>query len=242
MPSGNSTNTIIPPTNKSSLPALSRFGGLWQRRVCLVPTWRGWIVILLVTALLATFAFRSLCDFLTVHDPVPGGVLVIEGWVPPYVAREALEEFHRRPYLGIYVTGEPVEEGSPYIGYHTYAELTAAVITEMGAPAASVHAVPAPAVGRDRTFAMAGALKKELEREGVSTAKITVISFGPHSRRSRLLYQFAFGPSTQVGMIGVMPHDFDPDHWWRTSAGVRTVIGECIAYAYARLLFRPGNN
>jgi hypothetical protein len=89
---------------------------------------------------------------------------------------------------------------------------------------------------------MAVALKKELEREGVSTAKITVISFGPHSRRSRLLYQFAFGPSTQVGMIGVMPHDFDPDHWWRTSAGVRTVIGECIAYAYARLLFRPGNN
>ena len=30
---------------------------------------------------------------------------------------------------------------------------------------------------------------------------------------------------------------FDWKHWWRTSLGVRTVIGETIAYAYARLLF-----
>jgi hypothetical protein len=112
----------------------------------------------------------------------------------------------------------------------------------MGVPEASVHAVPSPAVGRDRTFAMASSLKKELEREGVSTAKINVISFGPHSRRSRMLFQFAFGPSTQVGMIGVTPHEFDPDHWWRTSAGVRAVIDECIAYGYARILFQPGNN
>jgi len=27
--------------------------------------------------------------------------------------------------------------------------------------------------------------------------------------------------------------------WWKTSAGVRSVISEAIAYGYARLLFRP---
>jgi hypothetical protein len=33
--------------------------------------------------------------------------------------------------------------------------------------------------------------------------------------------------------------EFDPDHWWKTSAGVRGVIGEGLAYLYARLLFHP---
>jgi hypothetical protein len=241
MPTGNSTNTIIPPSSKSSFPPRSWLGGLWQRRVCLVPTWRGWIVLVLIPALFVMLIGRFLCTFLTIHDPVPGGVLVLEGWIPPYAAREALEEYRRHPYLGIYVTGEPMEEGSPYIGYHNYAEFTAATIVGMGAPPESVHAVPAPLVGRDRTFTMALALKADLEREGVSAAKINLISVGPHSRRSRLIYEFAF-PRSQVGMIGVTPQDFDPDHWWRTSNGVRGVISEFIAYGYARFIFQPGNN
>jgi hypothetical protein len=33
----------------------------------------------------------------------------------------------------------------------------------------------------------------------------------------------------------VQDRNFDPAHWWRSSAGVRTVIGEAIAYLYSRL-------
>jgi hypothetical protein len=109
----------------------------------------------------------------------------------------------------------------------------------LGAPAESVHAVPSNVVNRDRTYNMADALKAELGREGVSAAKINIISLGPHSRRSRLLYKFAFGPQTQVGMIGITQQEFDPDHWWRNSEGFRTVIGECLAYLYARFVFHP---
>jgi hypothetical protein len=182
---------------------------------------------------------RQLCEFLTVNDPVPGGVMVIEGWIPPYAVQEALKEFRRNHYSGIYAAGEPMEEGNPYIGYRNYAELTVARLIEAGAAPETLHAVPAPFVGKDRTYTMASVVKKRLEADGISTARINVISVGPHSRRSRLLYQFAFGPTSQVGMIAVTDREFDARHWWTTSNGVRSVISEAIAYCYARFLFRP---
>jgi hypothetical protein len=32
--------------------------------------------------------------------------------------------------------------------------------------------------------------------------------------------------------------EYDPQHWWRSSSGVRTVIGEALAYAYVKCFFR----
>jgi hypothetical protein len=242
MPSGDVSLTISPPVNKSSATSRLWLGGLFQSRVCIVPTLRGWALLVVLMLFLIFGAVRQLCAFLSVHDPVPGGVLVVEGWAPPYAVREALEEFHRHPYLGIYVTGEPLEEGNPYIGFGSYADFTAAKLEEAGADPGSVHAVPAPIVGKDRTYTMASTLKKRLEADGVSMAKINVVSVGPHSRRSRLLYQLAFGPASQIGMMAVTDREFDPDHWWRSSNGVRSVVSEAIAYCYARFIFRPPPN
>jgi len=240
MPSGNvSTDTIDPPKHKSSPTPRLGFGGLLQRRLCIVPTWRGWLLLLCLTASTVCVLGRGLCTFLSVQDTVPGGVLVIEGWAPAYAARDALAEFRRHSYQGIYVTGEPLEEGNPYIGFGSYADFTAAKLQQAGAPPGIVHSVPAPFVGKDRTYTTALFLKKRLAAEGISLARVNVISIGPHARRSRLLYQMAFGPATKVGMIAIPDRDFDPDHWWKTSAGVRSVISEAIAYGYARLLFRP---
>lgn len=240
MPSGNvSTTTITPPQHKSSPSARLWLGGLLQSRTLIVPTWRGWALLLVLTSFVVCVFGRSLCAFLSVQDSVPGGVLVVEGWVPAYAARQTLEEFRRQPYQGIYVTGEPLEEGNPYIGFGNYADFTAAKLQQAGAPPGSVHAVPAPFVGKDRTYTTALFLKKRLEAEGISLAKVNVVSIGPHARRSRLLYQMAFGSATRVGMIAIPDRDYDPDHWWKTSAGVRSVISEAIAYGYARLLFRP---
>ena len=62
---------------------------------------------------------------------------------------------------------------------------------------------------------------------------------GPHARRSRLLFEKAFGRDTRVGIIALEDRDYDPAHWWKSSQGVRTVTDELIAYGYARLLFHP---
>lgn len=236
-----STPTLIRPADQSSLLPRTLLGGLCQRRVCVLPTWRGWIVLLLVVSLLVTVACRHLCDFLTVNDSIPGGVLVVEGWVSSDVMRAAVAESHRHSYAAIYVTGETIEEDDPrYPAYHNFAFYTADRLVQMGLAPGSVHTAPAPAVGRDRTYTMAVTLKQRLEADGVSTAQINVFSSGPHSRRSRLLYERAFGSHSRIGMVGVAPGDFDSQHWWKSSVGVRVVVGELIAYVYARLLFYPG--
>jgi uncharacterized SAM-binding protein YcdF (DUF218 family) len=66
-----------------------------------------------------------------------------------------------------------------------------------------------------------------------------LITGGPHARRSRLMFQKALGKGVIVGVISIPADDYDERHWWHDSQGVRVIIGESLAYAYARLLFYP---
>jgi hypothetical protein len=61
-----------------------------------------------------------------------------------------------------------------------------------------------------------------------------------HARRSRLLFQKAFGPGIEVGVIAIRDREYNPRVWWRYSEGVKEVLSEGAAYLYARFLFYPG--
>jgi hypothetical protein len=69
-----------------------------------------------------------------------------------------------------------------------------------------------------------------------------VVTEDAHARRTRLLFQKAFGHGVRVGIISIPNRDYDAKHWWRSSEGVREVIGEAIAYylRQALLLAEPG--
>jgi hypothetical protein len=211
--------------------------GFLQRRECVLPTCRAWVLLLLVAVVSITYGVRSACHFLTVSDP-SGGVLVVEGWVSPRDARDVLAEFKRGSYPALYVTGGPIEPDSPLIRYGTYAALTTELLTSLGADPARLHSAPADEVKRDRTYASALALKDAMAANGEDLSRLTLMTSAVHSRRSRLLYSQAFGRATQVGIIPLRERGFDPDHWWTTSVGFRSVTSELIAYAYARFVFR----
>ena len=82
-------------------------------------------------------------------------------------------------------------------------------------------------------------VKKQLSEEGLFPASIDVVSLGPHSRRTWIMYQMVFSPDTQVGIYSIKSRDYNPEQWWSSSAGVRAIIGETVAYLYARLVFNP---
>lgn len=212
--------------------------GLFERRECLLPTWRGWLVLLLIGAGLVVFGMREVYPFLAVNDPIPGGVLVVEGWLPDYALEETIGEFKRDHHHKLFVTGGPLEEGMPLSEYRSFAELGAAVLVRLGLDTNVVQAVPAPEVRRDRTYACAVALKSWLHQHGVGETNINVISMGAHARRTRLLFREALGNGYKVGVICIESRGYDPKRWWESSEGVRSVTGETIAYCYARLLFR----
>jgi DUF218 domain len=211
--------------------------GFLQRRECLLPTWRGWLLLLLTVAALAVFCIRGAYSFLAVNDPVDNSALVVEGWLPDYALQEAITEFRRGHHNQIFVTGGPLESGAPLSEYRTFAELGAATLVRLGLNTNVVQAVPAPAVRLDRTYASAIALKNWLDSHGIVAANFNIISLGPHSRRSRLLFEKALGKNYKVGVIAVANQDYDTNRWWESSSGVRTLMDETIAYVYTRLFF-----
>ncbi len=215
-----------------------RSWGLLRRRQCIVPTWRGCALFLLVFLGLTIGVGRHLHSFLSMNMAVPGGAMVVEGWLTDYGLDAAMAEFKRDHYEKIYVIGGPIEWGAPLWEYKSYAERGAAVLLKLGMPTNLVQAVPAPRVRADRTFASAAALGAWTREHNVRLTKVQLISEGPHARRSRLLCAKALGKEVQVGVTAVPVSDYDPDHWWRSSAGVRGVVGELLAYFYAKFLFR----
>ncbi len=229
------------PVEKFSLNMMNwlRSWRLWRRKECLALTWRGWLLILAVFLAIVVPVFRNLHAFLAVTDRQPDGVLVIEGWAQDYALEAAVKELRAKGGGRIYVVGGPLEHGAALAQYRTFSEMAAAALIKLSLATNEVQAVPAPLVAQDRTYTAALALKKWWHENGGPPSRMELISVGPHARRSRLMFQKAFGDETKVGIISVPPWDYDPRHWWRTSAGVRVVVDETVAYLYARLLFHP---
>jgi hypothetical protein len=216
-----------------------RFLGLLCHRPCLIPTWRGWLLMLVLAGASAALVIRGAYGFLAVNDSLPGDILVVEGWAPDYTIVEAVPEVRRNHYEAVYVTGGPIELGSPLLEYKTYADMATASLARLGMPGDLMRTVPAPAAMRDRTYASAVTLRKWLREHGITPRRINILGTGAHSRRTRLLYQKAFGSAIPVGVLPTRELDFDPNRWWASSQGFRIVLNEAIAYFYARFLFSP---
>jgi hypothetical protein len=214
-----------------------RCGGLLVLRPCWVPTWRAWLLAGLLLSGSALVLLFGAYPFLCLSTPHPDGPVVFEGWAGPECLAEAITEHQQHGSRVLFCTGGPIEKGSILERYGSYAELAAENAVELGLSRAEVMAVPAPKTKRDRTYASAVALRRWFEARGAMPPHITLVSHSVHTRRSRDLFQRAFGKQTQVGAIAIPEKDFDAGNWYTSAAGFRVVTGEIIAYAYATLFF-----
>lgn len=214
--------------------------GLVARR----PRWglslRGWLVLAIALAVGALGVARAAYPFLALTTRTPAAdVLIVEGWVHDYVIHAAAGEFQQGYRVAI-ATGGPVAGLRLYLNdYSTAAHLGAQRLRREGLPAASVHAAPARAIDRDRTYQAALALRDWLATHGHVVRRLNIVTEDVHARRTRLLFQTALGPEVSVGVIAIPNPSYDAAHWWRYSEGVRAVIGEAISYLYAKFLFFP---
>ena len=198
-------------------------------------TWTGRLLALGLAAALVLIAGRNLGSFLSVSSPVGGQFLVVEGWMPVYAYREAAAQFRRGGYQKAIAATTLQYDGdlSDDLQEHSGAEK----LIRFGLPADMVVMVSSPQIHKDRTFHAAMTVKDWLQHEGLTSASIDVVTVGAHARRSRLLYEKAFGDAVKVGVISIPDRRFDPDHWWRSSEGVRSVVDEFVAYLYVRTVF-----
>jgi len=216
----------------------SCFGFLRRRQVYL-PTWRGVLALALAGLLLLWLLVRAALGFLSVNQPVPARILVVEGWTPDYAFEFVTNQIQQAAYDKVVVTGGPVEFGAPLSGYRTYAERGAAILITMGCSSNLVRAVPAPLVVQDRTYTAAVALRRWMQVNSLPDQAINLVTVGPHARRSRLLYGKAFGDKVPIGTFALPSTEFDSRRWYASSSGFRVVIGEILAYVYAKIFFYP---
>ena len=165
---------------------------------------------------------------------------MVEGWIHEYGVRAAVKEFRSNHYEHVFATGGPVVGSGGYINdFYTSASVGADLLKKCGLPDQRVQMVPSRVMDRDRTYGSAVALRNWFHDHNMTVSSIDVVTEDLHARRTRLLFQKALGDKVAVGVIAIPNPDYDAKRWWRYSAGLKEVVSEAAAYAYARLLFYP---
>ena len=220
----------------------TRFFGLQKRKEKWVMTWRGRFVAGSALAVLGVIFILTAHPFLAITERVDTQYLVIEGWIPNYALEESMEEFKSKPYVKIFTVG-----ANPLSGVNIRGGRQCCLVRFLLAWNGSgmnpdlIQAVPAHIKYRNRTYQSALALKKWIADNHAPVTSFNLVTLGPHSRRSRLLFEKAFAGSAQVGIISVENREYNPKRWWKYSEGVRELISEGVGYVYARFIFHPSH-
>jgi hypothetical protein len=191
-------------------------------------------IVLLVGVSSLGFFVVNLHGFLAISDPVATDVLVVEGWLPDYAIAAAMTEFQTGGYKTLITVGAPVPRGFHLSEYKTFAEVAAATLVAQGFDPQQLQIVSTNSAPECRTQNAAMALKDYFADAEQPIPSLNVFTLGPHARRTWIVFRRVFTTPNTVGIIAATVLAYEPSRWWQSSEGVRTVLGESIAYLYRR--------
>ena len=197
-----------------------------------MPTLKGWILIISVSILAIYWITKNLHEFLAENRPIQGEVLVVEGWIPDFAINPLIEYFYANDYKYLITVGSPIYKGSYLTNYKTSSERLASGLVAMGIKSSKIKVINTHAVKKDRTYASAKAFSAWCLNSDSVVQSVDIYTLGAHARRSRLLYDQALKNQVLVGVVSANDINYNPEKWWQTSLGFRTVINEAIAYLY----------
>ncbi len=217
------------------------FKRLFKKRTVWLPTWPALLAGMVSFVLLFGFAFFGSHDFLAVHQPARGSkLLVVEAWLADASLERVagLMTAEGSPYESVWLAGPALERGSFLeADYGTFAEVGAATLVALGVPREQVHAAPAAADLRHRTYHAAVEVREAIAAAspgGRPPAVFDLATQDVHARRSRLVYGKVF-PGSEIGVVNLPPTGYDADGWYRSSSGMKNTVFEIVAYLYEKL-------
>ncbi len=192
---------------------------------------------MIATVLIISAAWWLTCgeSFLSLTQRIPAEVLVVEGWIGRAGIRAAVAEFRQHGYRYLIAAGglnSSRWEKEPA----SYADMAEGEMIRLGVPKDRIIVAPPRYAESHRTFESALAVWRALSATGIEHKTLDVFTFGPHARRSRLVYSKVFGPGVGVGVIGWIPPEYVGVPWWRSSERAKELLEETAGYVYEALL------
>jgi uncharacterized SAM-binding protein YcdF (DUF218 family) len=175
-------------------------------------------------------------SFLSVTERSPANVLVVEGWIGRDGVRAAAAEFRQYGYEFIVATGGLTAAVRWEQGGWSYAEGAEHELVRSGVPLDRIIVAHARDTETQRTYESATAVCRALQARGIRPKAMNVFAYGPHARRSRLIFSKVYGPGTEVGVISWAPSDSGAGPWWRSSERAREMITETAGSLFEALL------
>ncbi len=203
------------------------------------PTILGWLLIIVLLAIIVRVWMGTVCSFLSMEKPVKTKTLVIEGWVEDYALKHAMELYKRDHYKYLIITGLPLVHFEDFVMFPNTATAAAAELRHMGFKDSIYKAVIPTTVFIDRTYNTGVATRMIMEKHPEWGKSFNIYSVGVHARRTHLMFERAFGSDYKIGIIADTDRSFDPEHWWHASIGFRNVSNEFVAWLYVSVFFHP---
>jgi DUF218 domain len=215
----------------------------FRRRTVPCPTWAGWFCLVAIFLLVFSAFFFFGESFLTETDRVPADTLVVEGWIGRSGLRAAVDEFRRGGYVRVLAAGG-LSSGRWEDQPQSYAEMAANELIRLGIPRERVTVAMSENTERYRTFESAVAVWRAIRLAGNKPRGINIFTFGPHARRSIMVFTKVNSDVEKIGVIGWCPPEYQGDGWWQSSERSKEFFEETLGYLYEVLLNsgRPSNS
>jgi hypothetical protein len=212
---------------------------LFQRRTFWSPTWLGSFCLAFFLAAPAIWWCCYGEAFLSETQRQTAEVLVVEGWIGPEGVRAAAREFVEHGYKYVIATGGLTISERWEVGGWSYAEGAQHELIRLGVAPDRILLATATNTERQRTFESAVAVRRALQAKGLESKALNVFTWGPHARRSRLVFAKVEQPDANVGVVSWVPATYDTVPWWRSSDRAKDLLTETAGYAF-EILFNSG--
>lgn len=116
-------------------------------------------------------------------------------------------------------------------GFDSNADYSAFILKKSGFND-SIIAVTAQSFEISRTYSSALYFKKWYLNSQYKDKSVNIISLGPHTRRTWMVYKKVLGKDTDVGIILVNSEDYNKNNWWKSLTGIRSTFHEMLSYIY----------
>ncbi|MGA9797828.1 MAG: YdcF family protein [Terriglobales bacterium] len=190
----------------------------------------GLVVLLVLVA--GAIVFRGAGRWLRREDPLAHAdvIFVLSGGLPQrvveaskiYAMGYAPEVWLSRPY-------GPTDELAK-LGVHFYSEedYNREILIQQGVPETAIHILPLPVVNTEEELQEVG---NEMRRNGKKT--IILVTSPQHTRRTWTIWQKLEGGDLKAIVRAANDDPFDPDHWWRNTRDVFSVVRETLGLVNA---------